>query len=101
MGGETEEDAVTEKELLQAVRDLARLRNWLVYHTHDSRRSEPGFPDLVLVKDRVLFVELKSERGKPTPAQNEWHVALWQAGATLFVWRPSDWLDGTIEKELM
>jgi hypothetical protein len=73
----------------------------MVYHTHDSRRSEPGFPDLVLVRhERLLFVELKSGKGKLTPAQAQWFGRLSQAGASVRVWRPSDWLDGTIEREL-
>ena len=44
--------------------DLARTLGWRVYHTYDSRRSQPGFPDLVLVRERILFLELKSETGK-------------------------------------
>lgn len=97
----------------------AQLRGWMHYHTHDSRRSAEGFPDLVLVRgDQLIFAELKSEKGKTTPAQDTWLMALenvattshQQAGAILeewggvgsepcshapvlhvFIWRPSDW----------
>lgn len=52
---------------------LATDHGWRVYHTHDSRRSEPGFPDLVLVRPpRVLFVELKVGRRQLTPDQQRW-----------------------------
>lgn len=94
--------AVTEKQLLEAVRDLARLTGWLVYHTHDSRRSEPGFPDLVMTRrGRLIFAELKSEKGRLTPQQHEWMDALvgrkdWE----VYLWRPADWTSGHIERLL-
>ena len=83
--------AVGEKAWQQAVVDTARLRGWLVYHTHDSRRSEAGFPDLVLVRDRVVFVELKAEAGRLSEAQARWLARLGAAGADVHCWRPSDW----------
>lgn len=80
-----------EKDFMSAVIELAKLRRWLVYHTHDSRRSEPGFPDLVLVRDRVLFAELKTEKGKITRDQTNWMERLRAAGADAHIWRPQDW----------
>jgi hypothetical protein len=63
-----------------------------VYHTHNSRRSEPGFPDLTVVGAHgVLFRELKSERGRVTADQRRWLDALAAAGADVVVWRPCDW----------
>ena len=66
---------------------------WMVYHTYDSRRSTAGFPDLVLVKPPVVvFAELKTEKGTPSKAQDEW---LEQLGLctdlSVHLWRPSDW----------
>jgi hypothetical protein len=56
---------VSEATLLAKVMAEARRLGYLVYHTHDSRRSAPGFPDLVLCNgQRLLFVELKSRTGK-------------------------------------
>ena len=70
---------------------MARLLGWLVYHTYDSRRSQPGFPDLVLVRGtRLIFVELKRAKGKLTDAQEEWGAALQQTAAEYYVWRPDD-----------
>jgi VRR-NUC domain len=83
--------AMTEKTWQQTIIDLAHTLGWLTYHTHDSRRSQPGFPDLVLVRDRIIFVELKSERGKLTADQEKWGWALYDAGAEIYDWRPSDW----------
>lgn len=83
---------ITEKNFQQAVIDLARLHGCRVYHTHDSRRSEKGWPDLVIVGPRgVLFRELKADRGRVKPEQWEWIEALKLAGQDAGVWRPADW----------
>ena len=92
---------MTEKELQANVVKLAKLRGWLCYHTYDSRRSEPGFPDLVLVKGiSVLFIELKSQKGRLSDAQARWLIELEGARQWVGVWRPSHWKDGTIERTL-
>lgn len=78
---------------------FAKAHGWVVYHTYNSQRSEPGFPDLVLVKDRILYRELKSESGKLTIYQQQWGKAITNAGGDWQVWRPSQ-LDA-IHKELM
>jgi hypothetical protein len=89
----------TEAELQQAIIDLAIALGWLVYHTHDSRHSASGFPDLTLVRgDRLLFAELKSETGKLSLSQQVWFEALVASGNDVRVWRPSDWPG--IEREL-
>ena len=53
-----------------------------------------------LVRERILFVEPKGERGNLTIDQQDWLFALSEAGVRLEVWRPCHWLDGTIESEL-
>ena len=95
---------MTEAELQSAIVEMA---NWLgfklAYHTHDSTHSAAGFPDLVLVSTRarrVLFVEVKSEKGKLSDDQVRWYAGLNAAGAEVFVWRPSDWKNGAVEKGL-
>lgn len=84
---------LSEKEWQGVVVELARRLGYLDYHTHDSRRSQPGFLDLVLVKPpRVLFVELKAEKGKTSPAQDVWLEALKLCpGVEAHLWRPSQW----------
>ena len=39
--------SISEKEWMRQITTLASLNRWRVYHTFDSRRSTPGFPDLV------------------------------------------------------
>ena len=81
---------MTEAELQEAVREIAKTTGWLYYHTYRSRRSPAGFPDVVLVRPpRVIFAELKSETGKLTPEQNQWIAALLVSGEA-YVWRPGD-----------
>lgn len=110
---------MTEAVLLQRVRELARLLGWLAYHTHRSDRSEPGFPDLVLVhpvKRRLVVAELKRAKGRTTAPQEVWLDGFREVAervaeladhyepdldvVTVHLWRPADWLDGTIEAVL-
>ena len=84
-------DVIDEGEFQWAVEKAAKELGWMVYHTHDSRGSAKGFPDLVLVRKKsVIFAELKTETGKLTPAQKRWIAALMAAGQQTYVWRPSD-----------
>lgn len=92
--------SMSEKQLQEHVIALARRLGWLAYHTHDSRRSEPGFPDLVLVREVVLYRELKAANGVLSPAQKTWLQGLSVAGCDAGLWRPAQLLDGTIEREL-
>jgi hypothetical protein len=89
---------VSEKQFMAAVVEAAKMLGWLVYHTFDSRRSAGGFPDLVLCRERVLFCELKSAKGKLSEAQADWLGSLASAGASVHCWTPEDW--STIEETL-
>jgi hypothetical protein len=81
-----------EEQFQQKVVDLCNWYRLLVYHTYDSRRSQPGFPDLVIVgKSGVIFAELKSSTGKVSLNQSEWYERLRAAGAKAYIWRPEDW----------
>ena len=83
---------MTEKEFQDKVVKYAQYLGILCYHTYDSRRSQRGFPDLVLVgKHKVVYVELKSARGKVSNEQREWLTRLTSAGQAAYVWRPDDW----------
>jgi hypothetical protein len=79
-----------EREWQSQVTQAARLLGWRVYHTHDSRRSEPGWPDLALVRDRLVMAELKTDTGRLSKAQRDWVTSLANAGVEVYVWRPSD-----------
>lgn len=92
----------TEATLQSSVERLALTLGWLKYHTHDSRRSDAGFPDLVLVKGRrVIFAELKTSHGRHRPDQTKWLQALAAAGQEAYTWRPKHWINGTIRRALL
>lgn len=91
-GGRMSVLELTEKQWLAQVRDLAKLYGWRVYHPWLSIRSEHGFPDLVLAnaaQRRLVFAELKTEKGKLSTRQEEWIVLLRACGCEVYVWRPS------------
>lgn len=89
-----------EGELQDAIIKRAKAAGWLAYHTRDSRRCEPGFPDLILLRGSVmLVVELKrSKRLHPTAAQKRWLKAFQLIpGAVVRIWSPEDWQEITRE----
>lgn len=83
---------ITERQLQRMIVDYCRWLHLLCYHTHDSRHSAAGFPDLVIVgPGGVLYRELKSETGRLSIAQTCWSQGLREAGVNWSVWRPADW----------
>lgn len=87
----------SEASFQRQVIQLATAYGYRCYHTHDSRRSQPGFPDLVLVRrkargrsGRVIFAELKTDKGRMRPAQQEWLYELLEADAEAYIWRPGE-----------
>jgi hypothetical protein len=94
---------LTEKEYMQQIIDLARLSGHYCYHTLDSRGSEPGMTDLLILKatlERPLFVEVKTESGKLSPAQEAVKELLEaMPGADYRLWRPSSWPE--VERTLL
>lgn len=85
----------SEREWQSFVTDCLDLGGFRWYHTHDSRRSPSGFPDLIAVKDgQVLALELKAETGRTTEEQKAWLLALAKVpGVRAGVLRPSAWCD--------
>jgi hypothetical protein len=85
--------AMSERDFQAQVIAYAELLGWMVYHTHDSRRSNPGWPDLALVRGhRLLLWELKSEKGRVSPEQQDYIVRLIQVRVVeAGILRPSDW----------
>lgn len=101
------DQAMSEADWQSTIVDLAQTLGWMALHVADSRkevvnrrtrerhlvgdREAAGLPDWLLIRDRVLFVELKRQDGQLSIRQREVIAALDKAGAEWFVWRPSDY----------
>lgn len=109
----TKNERVLERDFQKQVIDLAKTFGWKVAHfrTAQSQKGHwltpvqadgKGFPDLVMVKGRrLIFAELKSQRGQLSAEQGDWLSKLalleWgtidEPGIHVRVWRPDDWTD--------
>lgn len=96
--GNPEVDEKQDEKAFQAdVVRFAQRAGWLVYHTYDSRKSQPGFPDLTMVrKGWLIIAELKVGKNTLEPAQKDWADALHTVemgneSVFYFVWYPKDW----------
>jgi len=100
---------LTGRELQDAVIDLARRLGWMVAHTPPVksehgwrtpvRADGKGFPDLVLVRDRVIVAEIKGT-DRVSAEQRAWPDAFRLAGVPAYVWTPKEWASGDVERIL-
>jgi hypothetical protein len=107
--GRMTRSTATERDFQRAVMELAELSGWETLHVRTSMQQgrymtattgtlARGWPDLVLfhpARQKVLYVELKTDRGRLSPDQ-ERVLSLLSAifegtWASVQVWRPKDW----------
>ena len=92
---------ISEAEWQKQVIELAHLLGWRVAHFRTAMNARghhmtpvaadgAGFPDLILVRDRVIVAELKTRTGKTSAAQDAWLAAFTAAGISAYCWRPAD-----------
>lgn len=84
---------MSERDFQAAVIAFAKWHGWSVYHTYRSDRSEPGYPDLTMVRNgQLVCAELKSTKGRLTSEQVDWLARLGLVpGVVAEMWRPADW----------
>lgn len=85
----------TEKAFQAQVEDLAGYCGWYVWHVNLPQRSKAGFPDILALRERVVWIELKVHRkggrGKVMPEQATFHTMLRTAGQEVYVfWNDDD-----------
>lgn len=92
---------MTEADLQATVTGICDLRRLDWYHVRVSKGMRPGWPDLVIIgPGKLLYRELKSERGSVTPDQRAVGAKLTAAGCDWAVWRPRDLVSGVIPDAL-
>jgi hypothetical protein len=83
------------------VTDLAQLKGWSWVHFRPARTEHgwrtpvegdaAGWVDLMLCRPpRLIFAELKSERGRLSADQEAWQHKLRACHAEVYIWRPAD-----------
>jgi hypothetical protein len=103
--------AMNEAQLTKEVVKRAHEQGWIVAHFHRLPTQKggwrtpvaadgKGFPDLVLVRERVIFAELKAGYRSARPEQVRWLERLQAAGAEAYIWRPPDLELGLIDEHL-
>ena len=98
------------RDLQKGIIERARRAGWIVAHFTAVRTEYgwrvpvaadgKGFPDLVLVRDRLIAVEVKGDGDSLRPDQRRWLAAMRLAGVEAHVWTPRDWHDGTVDAVL-
>ena len=75
------EQKLTETDIRRQVRDYLRIRGWFVFHILQGLGCYLGVTDLIAVRDgRVLFIELKTPRGRQSEYQRKFQADLEAAG---------------------
>lgn len=70
------QQSMTHEQLDERVRQMCELLNLLHYHTYDSRKSQPGFPDWYIAGEAIYHVENKAGNDTLTADQRKWCFAL-------------------------
>ena len=89
-----------EEEFKDYVLDRALERGWKRAHFRPAQTEAgwrtavqgdgKGFPDLILLRERLVIAELKVKRNKPSEEQIDWIVRLGLAGIETYLWYPKD-----------
>jgi len=100
---------LSEADLQRGVIERAQQLRWKVMHPLPGQTARgsgwatatqgdgKGFPDLTLVRERIVFVELKAQGKYLSAEQKMWRDWILDAGGEWYCWRPAQWFDGSID----
>jgi Holliday junction resolvase len=82
---------LTETDIRRQVTDYLQLRQYFCFYVLQGLGAYKGIPDLIAVKDgRVLFIELKTPRGRQSEYQRKFQANLEAAGGEYVLCRGVD-----------
>ena len=103
-------ERISGKKLQAGIIDTARRLGWICAHFTAVKTDfgwrvpvaadGKGFPDLILVRDRLIAVEVKGDGDTLKPEQKRWQAALRMANVEYHVFTPAMWITGEIEEIL-
>ena len=80
-----------ESEIRAQVQDYLRWKGWFVFYLLQGLGCYPGLSDLVAVKNgRVVFIELKTTRGRQSEYQRKFQADMEAAGGEYVLCRGVD-----------
>jgi Holliday junction resolvase len=86
---------LTETDIRRQVTDYLQLRQYFCFYVLQGLGAYKGIPDLIAVKNgRVLFIELKTPRGRQSDYQRKFQANLEAAGGDYVLCRGVDDLQG-------
>ena len=85
---------ITHRAIDECIRKACQMKGYLHYHTHDSRYSQPGFPDWILMTPHAVWaIEVKVGKDRLSRAQADWLDAFKNAGFSIAVIREKNFHD--------
>jgi len=82
---------ITETDIRRQVQYYLRLKGWFVFYNLQGLGSYRGISDLIAVRDgRVIFIELKTARGRQSEHQKKFQADLEAAGGEYVLCRGVD-----------
>jgi hypothetical protein len=99
-----------EADLQKAIIGRAQSLGWKVMHplpgqTRDgwattTQGDGKGYPDLTLVRERIIWAELKADGKYLSVEQKLWRDWILAAGGEWYCWKPRHWFDKTVDTVL-